>query len=141
MNHSEPDWLEPEGECEQWEIEMWSILTPLRTALNSAYWMSTPEAGIATSDQLRAIARDSTKWLLNHHCPVPDLAVSFSRVLRSSVVLADALLAHALNPNGVDWPALTREVTGFQGLLEQFLLMMGEYSTRIPSDPEPPTPT
>lgn len=115
---------------------MWSILTPLRAALNAAYWMSTAEAGIATSDQLRAIARDSTGWLLNHHCPIPDLAVSFSRVLRSSVVLADVLLAQAQNPNGVDWPAVTREVTGFHRLLEEFLTMMGDHATRIPSDPE-----
>jgi hypothetical protein len=136
MNYSEPDRIEPDGQFQQWETEMWSILTPLRAALNCAYWMSTPEAGLATSDQIRAIARDSTKWLLNHHCPIPDLAVSFSRVLRSSVVLADVLLAQAQNPNGVDWPALTREVTGFQKLLEQFLTTMGEYATPIPSDPE-----
>ncbi len=115
---------------------MWSILSPLVAAVNSASWLSTPEAVLAASDQFRAIARDSTKWLLNHHCPIPDLAVSFSRVLRSSVLLADVLLVEAQNPKGTDWPALTREVTGFRRLLEQFLTKMREYSTEPPTGPE-----
>ncbi len=114
---------------------MWSILAPLKAAVNSARWLSTPEAALATSDQLRAIARESTKWQLNHHCLIPDLAVSFRRVLRSSVALADLLLAEARSPLGVDWPALTREVTGMHKLLEQFLTMMRAHSTWAPSDP------
>ena len=135
MNDPEPHRVRPNGELERWEAEMWSILTPLLAAMRSAHWLSTPEAGLATSDQLRAIARDSTKWLLNHHCLIPGLAVSFSRVLRSSVALADILSAQAQTPNGVGWPAVTREVAGFDNLLEQFLTMMSDHSTRIPSDP------
>ncbi len=135
MNHSDPDRAEPAGEVDRWEFEMWSILTPLMAAANSASWLSTPEAGLAASDQFRAIARDSTRWLLNHHCPIPELAVSFSRVLRSTVALADVLLAQAQNPKGVDWPALTREVIGFRKLLEQFVTRMRHYSTRLPTDP------
>jgi hypothetical protein len=135
MNYSEPDRVKSDGEFQRWEHEMWSILTPLKAALNSAFWVSTPGAALATSDQLRAIARDSTKWQLNHHCHIPDLAVSFRRVLRSSVALADLLLEQSQNPNGVDWPALNREVIGFHRLLEQFLVMMTDHSTRIPSDP------
>ncbi len=136
MNHSESDRVKPDGELDRWESEMWSILTPLMAALSTACWLSTPEAALATSDQLRATARDSTKWLLNHHCLIPDLAMSFTRLLRSSVALADVLQAQAQDPNGVDWPALTREVTGFHKLLEQFLTMMSDHSSRIPSDPE-----
>ena len=79
---------------------MQSILVPLRSSLNSVYWSSTPEAGLAVSDQLRAIAHDSTKWLLNHHCPIPSLAVSFSRVLRSTAALADILEEQARHPSG-----------------------------------------
>ena len=135
-DHSESDQVQPAGEVERWDSEMWSILSPLVAAVNSASWLSTPEAVLAASDQFRAIARDSTKWLLNHHCPIPDLAVSFSRVLRSSVLLADVLLVEAQNPKGTDWPALTREVTGFRRLLEQFLTKMREYSTEPPTGPE-----
>lgn len=135
MDHSEPDRVKPGGEFARWEAEMWSILAPLKAAVNSAFWVSTPEAGLATSDQLRAIARDSTKWQLNHHCLIPDLALAFRRVLRSSVALADLLLEQSRNPNGVDWPALNREAIGFHKLLEQFVAMMGDHSTRIPSDP------
>ncbi len=113
---------------------MWSILTPLMAAQNSALWLSTPEAALAASDQFRAIARDSTKWLLTHHCLIPDLAVSFTRLLRSSVVLADLLLEQAQRPRGVDWPALTREVTGFHDLFEQFLTMMKGHSPQMPFD-------
>ena len=114
---------------------MQSILVPLMVSLNSAYWLSTPEAGLAASDQFRAVARDSTRWLLNHHCPIPDLAVSFSRVLRSTVALADVLQGQAQCPSGPDWPVITSEVTGFHKLLEQFKRMMSDHSSRTPSDP------
>lgn len=134
-SHSEPDRIGPAGERELWEIEMQSILVPLMASLNSAYWLSTPEAGLAASDQFRAVARDSTKWLLNHHCPIPDLAVSFARVLRSTVALADVLQEQGSRPNGPDWPALTSEVTGFHKLLEQFQTMMSDHSSRTPRGP------
>lgn len=135
VNHSEPDRAGPAGELEPWKIEMQSTLVPLRASLNSAYWLSTPEAGLAVSDQFRAVARDSTKWLLNHHCPIPDLAVSFSRLLRSTVALADVLQEQAQCPSGPDWPAITSEVGGFHKLLEQFQTMMSDRSSRTPSDP------
>jgi hypothetical protein len=134
MNPSESDHVEPDGELDRWEAEMWSILTPLRATSNTARWLSTPEAVLATSDQLRAVSRDSTKWLLNHHCPIPDLAISFAAVLRASVTLADALVTQAQNPRGVNWPTLTREVNGFHRLLEQFLTQMREHATRLPPD-------
>jgi hypothetical protein len=135
MNQSEPGRIGPEGPIDRWEVEMWSILTPLMVAQNSALWLSTPEAALAASDQFRAIARDSTKWLLNHHCPIPDLAVSFTRLLRSSIVLADLLLEQAQNPRGTDWPAVTREVTGFHQSFEQFLSLLRNRSNQLPSDP------
>lgn len=135
VDHSEPDRAGPASDLKPWQLEMQSILSPLMASLNSAYWSSTPEAGLAVSDQLRAIARDSTKWLLNHHCPIPDLAVSFSRVLRSTIALADVLQEHAQCPSGPDWPALTREVTGFRKLLEQFQIKMTDYSSRTHVDP------
>jgi len=135
VNHSEPDGVGPASELEPWQIEMQSILIPLMATLNSASWSSTPEAGLAVSDQLRALTRDSTKWLLNHHCPIPDLAVSFSRLLRSTSALADVLQEQAQRPSGPDWPALTREVTGFHKLLEQFQTMMSDHSSRTHFDP------
>jgi hypothetical protein len=133
VNHSEP--YRPASEVEPWEMEMQSILIPLMASFNSACWLSTPEAALAASDQFRAIARDSTKWRLNHHCPIPDLAVSFSRLLRSTVALADVLQDQAQCPSGSDWPALTREVIGFHKLLEQFQTLMSDHSSRTPSDP------
>ena len=54
---------------------MWAILIPLRAGLNTASWLSMPEGALAAGDQFRAMARDSSRWLLNHHCPMPDLAV------------------------------------------------------------------
>jgi hypothetical protein len=135
MNYSEPDRVKPSGEFDGWEIEIWSILAPLKNAVNSALWLSTPEAALATGDQLRAIARESTKWQLNHHCLFPDLAVSFRRVIRSSTVLADVLLGEAQNPGGADWPAITREVTGMHKLVEQFVGLMNAHATRASSDP------
>lgn len=120
---------------DRWEIEMWMILAPLTAALKTAHWTTTPEAALATSDQLRAIARDSTRWLLNHHCPMPDLAISFTRLLRSSVALANALEEPSRNRNTVDWRAVTREVSGFQKSIERFVTMMNECSARLQSDP------
>jgi hypothetical protein len=134
MDISEPDRVKPGRELERWEAEMWAILIPLRTGLNTANWLSTPEAALAASDQFRAMARDSSRWLLNHHCPMPDLAVAFTRVLRSCAVLADVLSAQAQSPMGVDWPVLTREVNGYRKLLEQFLTMLKERSSGIPFD-------
>jgi hypothetical protein len=115
-------------------MEIQSILIPLMASLSSACWLSTPEAALAASDQLRAIARDSTKWRLNHHCPIPDLAVSFSRLLRSTVALTDVLQDQAQCPSGPDWPALTREVTGVHKLLAQFQTLMSDHSSRTPYD-------
>jgi hypothetical protein len=135
MDAFEPEGVEPGRDLERWEAEMWSILIPLQASLKTAYWLSTPEAALATSDQFRAIARDSSRWVLDHHCPAPDLAVAFTRVLRSSVALADVLAVQGQHANGVNWPAITREVNGFHALLEQFLTMLRERSTRTPSDP------
>ena len=111
------------------------VLSPMSTALSSANWCSTPEAALATSDQFRAIVRDSSKWRLNHHCFIPDLAVSFSRLLRSCSTLAAVLQEEANNPKGVNWAALNREIAGFKALLEQFMTMMSSYSNLIRSDP------
>jgi hypothetical protein len=135
VNDFEPGRAGPAGELEPWEIEMRSILVPLMASLNSAYWLSTPEAVLASSDQFRAVARDSTKWLLNHHCPIPDLAVSFCRVLRSTVTLAEFLQEQAQCPSGPDWPAITSELSGFHRLLELFQTMMNDHSPRTASDP------
>jgi hypothetical protein len=135
VNHSEPDRVGPAGQLEPWQIEIQSILVPLMASLNSAYWLSTPEAGLAASDPFCAVARDSTKWLLNHHCPIPDLALSFSKVLRSTAPLADVLQEEAQCPSGPDWPTLTSEVTGFHKLLDQFQTMTSDHSSRTPSDP------
>lgn len=135
MDHAKPDRVEPDAVFGNWEIEMWTILAPLTAALKTARWTTTPEAALATSDQLRAIARDSSRWILNHHCPVPDLAISFTRLLRSSVALASALEEPSRHPGTVDWRAVTREVAGFQKSIERFVAMMNECAGRLQSDP------
>jgi hypothetical protein len=134
MDPSQPDRVGSEPVVDNWEIEMWAILAPLTAALKTARWTTTPEAGLATADQLRAIARDSTGWLLNHHCPSPDLAISFTRLLRSSIALANALEEPTRNPRAVDWRVITREVGGFQKSIERFVTTMNECA-RLQSDP------
>jgi hypothetical protein len=111
----------------------------MMTALSSANWCSTPEAALAASDQFRSVVRDSSKWRLNHHCLIPDLAVSFSRLLRSCSALAAVLQEEANNPKGVNWAILSREMVGFKTLLEQFMTMMSDYSNRIRSDSGQPS--
>ena len=135
MDQFKPDRVGPEPVVDNWEIEMWAILAPLTAALKTARWTTTPEAGLATADQLRAIARDSTGWVLNHHCPVPDLAISFTRLLRSSIALANALEEPTRHPSAVDWRVITREVGGFQKSIERFVTTMNECSARLQSDP------
>jgi hypothetical protein len=135
MDPFKPDDVGPQGGIDNWEIEMWAVLAPLSAALKTAMWATTADAALATADQLRAIARDSTGWLLNHHCPDPDLAISFTRLLRSSVALAGALEEPSRNRATVDWRAMTREVGGFQRSIKHFVTMMNECSARLQSDP------
>jgi hypothetical protein len=135
MDPFKPDRVGPGPAVDNWEIEIWAILAPLTAALKTARWTSTPEAALATADQLRAIARDSTGWLLNHHCPAPDLAIAFIRLLRSSIALSNALEEPTLHPSAVDWRVITREVGGFQKSIEHFVTTMNECSARLQSDP------
>jgi hypothetical protein len=135
MDHSKPHRVGPRADLDHWELEMWLILAPLSAALKTARWTVTPEAALATSDQLRAIARDSTPWILNHHCPIPDLAVSFTRLLRSSLALANALEEPSQNRSSVDWRTITSEVAGFQKSIERFIAMMNECSAGLQAEP------
>ncbi len=115
-----------EGNLSQWESEVRPLVGPLLAELNVALGTTSHNADtmLASSDQFRAVAREVVEWMPAHPCPVPDIDGSFVRLARSYDALADLLETEAKQRNGIDWPAIDREMTLLHIKLVRTLALM-----------------